>query len=63
MTNSNNYNKKYLEFNSQSGASLIEIVMVLVIITIIASFAVAQFGASRSQLKRQNIARQLKTSF
>lgn len=50
-------------FNDQSGKSLIEVVLVLVILTIVATFAVAQYRSSKGQFERQNIARQLKISF
>jgi Tfp pilus assembly protein FimT len=48
------------DFNSQSGKSMVELVVVLVIVVIIATFAVAQFASSKTQMNRQNLARQLK---
>jgi prepilin-type N-terminal cleavage/methylation domain-containing protein len=51
-----------LEINSQSGKSLLELVIVLAVAAIIVTFAVAQFGSSRRNFNRQNIARELKVS-
>lgn len=51
-----------LKFSSQSGKSLIEVILVVVIVIIVATFTVAQYRSSREQFNRQNIARQLKIS-
>lgn len=51
---------KLKKFDSQSGISLVEILIVLVILAILVTFAVAQFGNSKANLQRQNIARELK---
>jgi Tfp pilus assembly protein FimT len=51
---------KMRKFNSQSGASLVEILIVLVITVILATFAIAQLGQSKTNLQRQNVARELK---
>jgi Tfp pilus assembly protein FimT len=50
-------------FNSESGISLFEILIVIVITGILVTFAVARFGQSRNNLQRQNVARELKVSF
>ena len=47
---------------NQSGASLLELLVVLVIAGILVTFAVAQFGRSRDNIGRQNIAREFKVS-
>lgn len=47
-------------FNSQSGKSIVELIIVLVIIAILVSFSVAQFRQSRVYFQRQNITRALK---
>lgn len=48
------------ESNSQSGKSLIEVVIILVIIGVLATFAIVRTGQSDSLIERQNIARKLK---
>lgn len=53
---------KEKRFNTQSGISIIEALIVLVILAIVVAFAVAQIGQSKNTLQRQNIARQLKVS-
>lgn len=53
---------KETKFNSQSGISLVEILIVLVIAAILTTFAVAQLGQSKTNLQRQNVARELKVS-
>ena len=50
-------------FGEQSGLSLIELLVVMVIITIVASIALMQRGSANEQLKRQNAATQLKNAF
>src|ERR1041385_6016723 len=51
-----------LGFKSQRGASLIEVVVVLVEMAILATFAVSLLGKSSTNLERQNIAKKFKTS-
>lgn len=51
-----------LELHSQSGKSLIEMVIVLTVAAVLVTFAVAQFGSSQRNFTRQNIARELKVS-
>lgn len=51
-----------MSLKSQSGKSLIEILMVLVIVGILVTFSIAQFGNSKKNLERQNIVRELKVS-
>ena len=46
----------------ESGVSIIEVVIVLAIIAILVTFAVASFRSSGSNLTRQNIAREFKVS-
>ena len=46
--------------SSESGKSIIELVIVLIVAVILATFAVAQLGNSQNNFKRQNIARELK---
>ncbi len=47
-------------FNSQSGISLLEVLVVVVVSAVLVTLAVAKIGSSRNNLQRQNIARQLK---
>lgn len=47
---------------SQSGKSVIEMIIVLVVAGILVTFAAARLGNSQNNLKRQNIARELKVS-
>ena len=46
----------------QDGVTLIEVLVVLAIMAIIAGFAVAQFGNSKANFQRQNVARELKVN-
>ncbi|CAN5566777.1 hypothetical protein BH10ACI3_BH10ACI3_23200 [soil metagenome] len=46
----------------QRGASIMELLIVLVISSIIVTFALSQFGGAKSNLLRQNFAREFKTS-
>ena len=54
---------KKTNFSSQSGLTLFEVLVVLVIAAILVTFAVAQLGQSKNNLQRQNVARELKVSF
>lgn len=47
---------------SQNGNTIIELILVLVIVSIMTTFAVSRFGKSKNTLTRQNIARELKNS-
>ena len=47
---------------STGGFSVIELLIVLVIVGILVTFAVLSFGTSASNLERQNVAREFKTS-
>ncbi|HUR98083.1 MAG TPA: prepilin-type N-terminal cleavage/methylation domain-containing protein [Pyrinomonadaceae bacterium] len=47
----------------QAGVSLIELLVVIVVIAIMAGFALIQRGGANEQLTRQNTAQQLKTAF
>ncbi len=51
---------KMKRFDSQSGVSLVEVLIVLVILAVLVSFAIAQFGSSKTNLQRQRIAREFK---
>ncbi len=53
---------KEVEFNSQSGISLVEVVVVLVIASILGTLAIGQFANSRKNFQRQNISRELKVN-
>lgn len=53
---------KHSVLNSQSGISLVEILVVVVISGILVTFSVAQFGRAKNNFVRQNIAREFKTS-
>ncbi len=53
---------KNAKINSQSGVSIIEILIVVAISIILVGFAVAQLTQSKTNLQRQNVARQLKVS-
>lgn len=47
----------------ESGVTVTEVLVVIVIIAVIAGFALMQRGAANEQLTRQNVAQQLKTAF
>ena len=53
---------KKLGMNTQSGVSVMELVIVLAIAAILLTFAAAQFGRAGDNFHRQNIARELKVS-
>lgn len=55
-------NNKKNKFNSESGASILEILMVVAVGAILVGVAVSQFGNSRMQLQRQNLAREFKNN-
>lgn len=48
------------KWNSESGASIIEMVLVFVIASILVTFAIGQFAKARKDLQRQNLSRELK---
>ena len=48
--------------NTESGISIIEVVVVILIVTILVTFAVASFRSAGSNLDRQNVAREFKIS-
>jgi Tfp pilus assembly protein FimT len=47
---------------NQAGFSVVEVLIVVVVIMILAAFAVMQFGASAANLERQNVAREFKVN-
>jgi prepilin-type N-terminal cleavage/methylation domain-containing protein len=47
----------------QSGITLMELLVVIVVISVLAGFALMQRGAANQQLTRQNVAQQLKSAF
>jgi Tfp pilus assembly protein FimT len=53
---------KEQKFNSESGASVLEVLIVVLVGAVLVGLAIAQFGTSREQMKRQNIARELKNN-
>ena len=53
-----NYN-----FGAQEGWSLVELLVVIVIISVVASLALMQRGNANEQFKRQNVARELKVAY
>jgi prepilin-type N-terminal cleavage/methylation domain-containing protein len=53
----------YQKLSSQSGVTLVELMVVIVIIAIVAGLALMNRGTADSQLKRQNVARELKVAF
>ena len=52
---------KEQKFTSQSGKSLVEIIVILVVIGILTSFAIIQISSSKTYMQRQNLTRELKT--
>lgn len=50
------------KLKEQRGISLIEVVIVLVVVTVMVGFAVAQLGSSKENFQRQNLARELKVN-
>ena len=49
-------------FNPQSGKSLLELVVILVVTAVLVTFAIAQFSGSKTNLNRQNLVREFKVS-
>src|SRR5436190_19131342 len=54
---------KFHKLNDQSGVSLAETLIVVAIISIVASLAYFKMGTANVQFKRQNVARELKVAF
>ena len=48
------------KFQSQSGISIMELIIVLTIIAILSAIAISQFGTAKTDFQRQNIAREFK---
>ena len=56
--------RDFFESNShQSGVTVVELLVVIVVIAVIAGFALMQRGSTDVQLRRQNAAQQLKVAF
>jgi Tfp pilus assembly protein FimT len=51
------------KLTGQSGASVVETLVVIVIIAIVAALALMQRGSANEQFQRQNVARELKVAF
>lgn len=51
-----------IKFNSESGISIVEILVVLIVTAILVTFAIAQFGSSKVVFQRQNLAREFKVN-
>jgi prepilin-type N-terminal cleavage/methylation domain-containing protein len=56
-------NKLKNNLHCQSGVTLPELLVVILLITIVSIIALMQFGSSREQFRRQNVAQELKTAF
>src|SRR5436190_10155660 len=54
---------KFHKLNDQSGVSLAETLIVVAIISIVASLAYFKMGTANTQFQRQNVARELKVAF
>lgn len=50
-------------FSGQSGVTLAELLVVIVVIAVMSAFALMQRGSANEQFKRQNVARELKVAF
>jgi prepilin-type N-terminal cleavage/methylation domain-containing protein len=55
--------ERFQSNSHQSGVTLTELLVVVVIISVLAGFAMMQRGAANEQLTRQNVAQQLKSAF
>ena len=53
----------YRKAPDQLGVTVVELLVVIIVIGVIAGFALMQVGGSSEQFKRQNMARELKTAF
>lgn len=51
------------DIKGQSGFSMVELIIVIIIISIVASLAFMNMGTANVHFKRQNVARELKVSF
>src|SRR5689334_13162247 len=49
-------------FQSQRGVSLVEILVVLVIVGVLVTLAIAQFGRSKENIDRQTLAKEFKVA-
>lgn len=55
--------RDYYKFREQSGVTLVELLIVILVIGIVSAFALMQLRTPKSQLSRQNVARELKVAF
>lgn len=51
------------KLNSQSGLSIVELLIVCIIIAVVSSLALLQRGSANDQFQRQNVSRELKYAF
>ena len=56
--------RNFMPSNShQSGVTVVELLVVVVVISVVAAFAIIQRGGANEQFNRQNVARELKLAF
>jgi prepilin-type N-terminal cleavage/methylation domain-containing protein len=54
---------RHYNFAGQRGVTLTELLIVIIIIAVVSTFALMQGGSANAQFQRQNIARELKVAF
>ena len=62
-TNTNLMRRSSYTTQGQDGTTLVEALVVIVIISVVAAFAIMNRGSADEQFKRQNVARELKVAF
>jgi len=55
--------RHFPQSDSQSGVTLVELLVVIIVIAVVASIALMQRGSADEQFKRKNVARELKVAF
>ncbi len=55
--------KRDKNFEGQSGVTITELIIVILLITIVSAIALMQFGSSKEQFRRQNVSHELKVAF